>query len=120
MTKLSMILGIILIVLGTGSYFLSGMVSPTALIPAFFGILLWLLGFLGKNENRRKLMMHIAMVVALIGIIGSFAGIIKIVSVLFGAELARPFAAWMQAIMSIILIYYLAMGIRSFIVARKN
>lgn len=120
MTKLSIQIGVVLALLGIGSYIFSGRVSLTALIPAFFGIIIWLLGIVGKKESRRKLTMHIAMVIALIGIIGSFMGIVKVISLLFGAELVRPLAAWMQAIMALILIYYLAMGIRSFVIARKK
>ena len=46
--------GVVLIVLGLGGYFASDMVSPTALIPAAFGILLVIFGAMARDDKRRK------------------------------------------------------------------
>jgi mannose/fructose/N-acetylgalactosamine-specific phosphotransferase system component IIC len=58
--------GIVLIVLGFGGYFGSDRVSPTALIPAAFGLLLVIFGALARDEKRRKMAMHIAVTVGLL------------------------------------------------------
>jgi multisubunit Na+/H+ antiporter MnhF subunit len=64
--------------------------------------------------------MHIAMVIGLLGLIGTFPGLIKFFPLLTGAEIARPAAVITQTIMAILCIYYLVSGIKSFIDARKK
>jgi len=113
-------LGIILIVLGLIGFFATGAQSVTALIPAFFGIVFLILGFIARKESARKMAMHIAMVIGLLGLIGSFPGLIKIFPLITGAEVARPAAVIAQSVMALLLIYYLTMGIKTFIEARKN
>lgn len=120
MARVTLIFGILLSVLGIASYVLTGMTSITALIPTFFGILLILFGVLAFEEKRRKLSMHIAMVIALVGVLGSFSGIIRVITILSGGEVIRPVASYMQAVMALLLMVYLVFGIKSFIDARRN
>ncbi len=49
MANVTIGLGIVLLALGLGSYFGSGRTSVTALIPAFFGLPLLVLGWLALN-----------------------------------------------------------------------
>jgi len=110
-----------MIILGAGSFILTGAASATALIPAFFGIAFVGLGILGiKKESMRKHVMHAALLLAILGIGGSFGGLINVLGVLGGNELERPNAAYAQAIMAIICIYFVIAGVRSFIDARKS
>ena len=121
MSKLSVTVGILMIILGAGSFILTGAASATALIPAFFGIAFVGLGILGiKKESMRKHVMHAALLLAILGIGGSFGGLINVLGVLGGNELERPNAAYAQAIMAIICIYFVIAGVRSFIDARKS
>ena len=110
-----------MIILGAGSFILTGAASATALIPAFFGIAFVGLGILGiKKESMRKHVMHAALLLAILGIGGSFGGLINVLGVLGGNKLERPNAAYAQAIMAIICIYFVIAGVRSFIDARKS
>jgi hypothetical protein len=120
MTRTTIGLGIILFVLGLLGFFMTGMQSPTALIPAFFGIVFLILGIIARKESARKMSMHIAMIIALLGLIGTFSGLINFFVLITGGEIARPAAVISQAIMAFLLIYYLILGIRSFIDARRN
>lgn len=121
MSKLSISVGILMILLGAGSFLLTGAASATALIPAFFGIAFVGLGVLGVNkESMRKHAMHAALLLAILGIGGSFGGLINVLGVLGGNELERPNAAYAQAVMAIICIYFVIAGVRSFIDARKS
>jgi len=121
LSKLSVTIGILMIILGAGSFLLTGAASATALIPAFFGIAFVGLGILGiKKESMRKHVMHAALLLAILGIGGSFGGLINVLGVLGGNELERPNAAYAQAIMAIICIYFVIAGVRSFISARKT
>lgn len=121
MSKLSISVGILMILLGAASFLLTGAASATALIPAFFGIAFVGLGVLGVNkESMRKHAMHAALLLAILGIGGSFGGLINVLGVLGGNELERPNAAYAQAVMAIICIYFVIAGVRSFIDARKS
>ena len=119
MTALSVWVGVILVVLGVAGYLMTDMVSPTALIPAFFGIVLAILGVVGKAPERRRTAMHIAMVVALVGVLGSISGLPAMFTMLTGGTIARPAAAVARSLMALLLIGFLAQGIRSFIQARR-
>ena len=118
MAKLTIVLANILILMGIGGYIASDMVSVTALIPAFFGVPLEILGWLALAESRRKHAMHGAVMVALIGFLGSAPGLLK-VGTLFNGEAERPMAVGLQSAMAVLLAVYIALCVRSFIAARK-
>ena len=121
MPKLSINIGIILIILGMVFYIVSGGVSITALIPAFFGVVFGGLGMLAKrNETMRKHAMHAALLLALLGLGGSFGGLTAIISAIGGTLPDRPQAAISQAIMAVLCIIFLVAGIKSFVDARKE
>jgi len=121
MTKLSIYTGVFLIILGIASYIATGAASATALIPAFFGLAFVGLGLLGnRSENMRKHSMHAALLLAILGLGGSFGGLMSVFGVLGGGELERPAAAIGQAIMALACIFFLVAGVRSFIEARKK
>ena len=118
--KLSINIGILLIILGILSYILTDFASITALIPAFFGILFAGLGFWGKSsESMRKHTMHAALVLALLGLGGSFSGLISLIGALSGTMPERMSTTVGQSIMAVLCIIFLIAGIKSFIDARK-
>lgn len=121
MSKLSTTVGILLILLGILSYILTGAASATALIPAFFGIVFVGLGLWGqKNEAMTKHAMHAALLLAILGIGGSFGGLLSMIKAIGGTMPERPEAAIAQAIMALICIFFVVAGVRSFIEARKS
>ena len=94
-------LGATLIVLGLAGYVLTGAVSLTALIPAAFGLLFVLAGLLARDDRRRMHAMHAAVVLALLGFLGSVRGLLRIGDV-FHATSARPAAIVAQSIMAVL------------------
>jgi fucose 4-O-acetylase-like acetyltransferase len=118
MSRLSIGTGIILTVLGLGGYAFSGGVSPTALIPAAFGILFIVFGYLARKESMRRHAMHGAALLSLLGIIGSFKGTVAAVTMLGGGVVERPQAAIAQAVMAVTCFIFLVLAIRSFVNAR--
>jgi hypothetical protein len=120
MPKLTKYLGIFLIAMGLLSYFGSGMASLTAMIPAFFGIVFLAGGILAEKDNLRRHVMHIVVVIAVLALVGTFRGLMSFIGYLGGAELERPFAVGMQALMAVLMITYLFLAIRSFIDARRK
>lgn len=120
MPQRSVVLGVILTLLGIVGYAMSGGASMTALIPALFGILFIVAGVMGRKENLRKHAMHGAAALSLLGILGSFGGLMKFFAMLGGAELERPAAVIAQSVMAILCIAFLVLSVKSFIDARKQ
>jgi hypothetical protein len=122
MARLSIVIGALMIALGLGGYWLTGGVSATALIPAAFGVAIVMLGVYGNAESHRRTAMHLAMGVAIVGLIGSFSGIVQVLTVLAADNVDRPLraAATSRALMAGLLMIYLSAGISSFLQARKR
>ncbi len=119
MAKITIGLGLVLIVLGLGAYFGTGRESETALIPAFFGLPLLILGLIACNEGRRRIAIPIAGVIALLGFGGTVRGLMKLPVLLTGGELERPTAVAVQAAMAIVCFVFVLLCIWSFIKARR-
>lgn len=120
MAKLSIVYGVVFILMGLYSYFGISSESVTALIPAFFGVPMLIFGWLGLNEKYLKHAMHGAAVLTLLGFAGTVGGLIKFFKMLGGAEMERPAAVTVQAIMAILCLIFLVFAVKSFIDARKN
>ncbi len=73
MAPVAMVFGILLTVLGLVGYFGAEpeKQSVTALIPAFVGVPLLVLGILGLQERLRKHAMHLAAALGLLGFLGA-------------------------------------------------
>jgi hypothetical protein len=106
--------GIVLIVLGVGGYFGTDRVSPTALIPAAFGLLLVIFGALARDEKRRKMAMHIAVTVGLLAFLGD------VITMLSRGLIEKPAALISQSIMAVFMAVYVGMCVKSFIDARRK
>jgi hypothetical protein len=120
MAKLSIAYGVIFILMGLISYLGISSESITALIPAFFGIPMLVLGWLGLNEKWLKHAMHVTAVLILLGFFGTVGGLIKFFKMLAAAEMTRPSAVTVQAIMALMCLVFLIFAVKSFIDARKN
>jgi hypothetical protein len=120
MAKLSITYGVIFILMGLISYFGISSESITALIPAFFGIPMLALGWLGLNEKYLKHTMHGAAVLMLLGFFGTIGGLIKFFKMLGGVQPERPAAVTVQAIMAVMCLAFLILAIKSFVDVRRN
>jgi hypothetical protein len=120
MPKLTRYLGIFLIAIGLVAYFGSGMVSLTAMIPSFFGIVFLAGGILAEKEKMRKHVMHVVVLIAVLALFGTFRGLTGFIGYLGGAELERPLASGIQALMAVLMIGYIAVAIKSFVNARRK
>jgi hypothetical protein len=122
MAKLTMSMGFILVVLGIDEFVSTGHTHPTALIPAWFGLALMILGFLARTEDARKRMlwMHIAVTVGLVGFL--FPGTMAVMAYVnaHGGALARRTATVEQAMMAVVCLVFVAACVRSFIAARRG
>ena len=112
----TIITGVLLIVLGLAGYIGTGSAHPTALIPAWFGLPIAVLGLLARDPKRRALTMHIAVTIGLLGFLGSVAQFVK--GATGTAMQERPVAVGAQGIMALITGIFVALCVRSFIQAR--
>jgi hypothetical protein len=112
-------IGAALIVVGVGVWLLAGGfgTSPTALLPALLGLVILALGLLAGREPLHRHAIHAALVVALLGLIGTTPRALP--------ALTRPgqgvrLAAWASLVTALLCLIYLVLGIRSFIAARRT
>ena len=115
MAATTRMVGLVLAVIGIVSYVGTGRTSPTALIPAIFGVVFLVLAYVARSEAARRHALHVAMVVALVGIAGTAS---RLLPALAAGEFARP-AVLAQLVTTLLLAWYLGMGIKSFRDARR-
>ncbi len=116
MAATTRLVGLILAALGILSYVGTGRTSVTALIPAFFGVVFVILAWVARNESVRKHVMHAAMVIALLGILGTAWRLVP--ELLAGTLDFGRVAVWAQIATVVLLAWYLVKGIQSFRAAR--
>ncbi|GAA3287018.1 hypothetical protein [Nesterenkonia halobia] len=116
MPRLTIGLGGILVLLGIIAYIATAFASATALIPSALGVILVISGIIGVK--RPKIGIHIALVVALIGALGTLMQVSSLPA-LFAGEAERPGAVITGSIAFVLLVVYLVLGVRSFIRARR-
>ena len=110
----TIVFGLLLTALGLAGYLIAGAASVTALIPAFFGVVLLALGFLARSEPLRKHAMHAAAAVALIGFAGALMSLLR-----------APFATrsalanFSQLAMALLTAVFVVLCIKSFRDARR-
>ena len=121
MARLTILFGIILILLGVLTYMGTGRQYPTSLIPAYFGVILAVCGVLSRTTDlkRRALMMHIAVTVGLIGFLGTVKSIFDYIRMKQGVQFKLPLAVDEKAAMSVLLLVFTILCVRSFIAARR-
>lgn len=124
MIRITITLGTILLLLGLGAYLyaLTGeQASVTALIPAFFGVPIVVLGLAAARwPTRRAAFMHVVVVLAALGLLGSARGLMSLATLVSAPdEVARPAAVVVQSIMAVLCLAYLVVAVRSFIMARR-
>ncbi len=115
MPSTTRLFGLLLIVIGIASYSLTGRTSVTALIPALIGAILVICALVARKESARKHAMHAAVAIGLIGALGALA---RAVPAALAGDAARP-AVMVQLVTGVLLLIYVALGVQSFIAARR-
>ncbi|HTW47250.1 MAG TPA: hypothetical protein VMD92_04835 [Acidobacteriaceae bacterium] len=125
MAKVTLLFAVMLIALGWAGYAGSGRQYPTALIPLWFGLALAVFGALAisRSEARRKLFMHVNVTIGLLAFLGSAVeavvgygrpgpGGVNESGFLITAETSKE-------LMACLMLIYVLLCVRSFILARK-
>lgn len=111
--------GILLMVVGIVGYVVTDRVSFTALIPAWFGVALLVLGVLAYKDNLRKHAMHLAAMLGLLGFLFTAKGLLRLATLLTGGEVERPAAVISQSIMAVSCAVFVGLCVKSFVDARR-
>jgi hypothetical protein len=111
--------GRILLLIGIIGYawgFFNPPLSYTSLIPAGFGVALMILGHLSIwNDDLRKHLMHVAVVIGLLGFLSALGG-------LFRKGLPTTVSAGVisEIAMAVVCLAFVVLAVRSFIAARRE
>lgn len=110
-------IGAALIVVGVGAWLLAGGpgASPTALLPALLGLVILILGLLAGREALHRHAIHSALVIALLGLLGTIP---RALPAFTGGE-GAGLAAWASLLTAVLCLVYVVLGVRSFIAARR-
>jgi hypothetical protein len=118
----TVVVGVILCAIGLFGYFgsASDNPSPTALIPAGFGVVLIALGIVAHHKSARKHAMHAAAAVGLIGfLLAGGRGFMKLgLAASDDLTISRPVR--LVILMALVCLIYVIMCIRSFIATRRQ
>ncbi len=119
MPKVTIAYALLLILVGCFAYFVwAQQSSMTALIPAYAGAIFLVGGLLAARDFYRMHVMHVMVLLALVLLFGTAGSIGKMPALLRGEEVLRPLAVKVQFATAALTSLYLALAIRSFIVAR--
>ncbi len=118
MTTVTRVVGAALVIIGVAGWLIAGGpgTSPTALLPAGLGIVVLVLGLLASKETLHRHMIHAALVVALLGVLGTVPNAVPLLA---GQEVDSV-AAWSSLLTALVCVVYLALGVRSFVAARRS
>ncbi|MCA1589976.1 MAG: hypothetical protein LC730_01885 [Acidobacteria bacterium] len=119
MPSTSIACGTLLILIGIIGYVngvMTDRASFTALIPAVFGIILFLLGFFARiRENLRKHLMHAAVVFAFLGFAIPSA---RLLSNFRGLDYSAAVVS--QVAMALVCLLFVILAVKSFVDARRR
>lgn len=116
MPTLSMIFGGLLSLLGVVLYLVSESHSPTALIPAAFGVPLIILGLIARSGERAR--MHAMHGAAMVGVVGAVAGLVML-GIRVGQGRDWNLAMTGMALMALLSGIFVGTCVNSFIAARR-
>lgn len=119
MPTLALLVGVILVAIGLGTFVGTGAHAPTALIPAALGVLIAISGLVARNPRLRMHAMHVAVLVALLGALGCVPGLLRLPALL-GGTAERPVAVVAQVLTFVVCLAFVAIAVRSFIEARRS
>lgn len=111
MVTLTRVLGVLLVVVGVVAYVLTGAESVTALLPAFLGLPILVLGLLAGRLPERPVLIA-ALVLALLGALGTLINVAELPALLAGDDVERPAAVVTSTITAIACAVYVVSGVR--------
>ena len=112
MAKTTTLVGLLLVVAGVIAWAVTDFASWTALLPAILGVVIAILGVAAQRSDNGRHAIHAALVVALLGLLGSITRL--------GGLADGSAAAITSLVVVVVCAVYLALGVRSFVTARRG
>lgn len=109
---LSRALGAVLIAIGAVAYIATGAASVTALVPAFLGLPILILGLVAGAPQRQRGALIATLVLAAFGAVGTVMNVVELPALLAGDDVERPAAVVTSALTLVLCLVYLVAGIR--------
>ena len=119
MAGMMIVFGLLLILTGTVGYVGTGFASITALIPAFLGLPVLVLGANALRKGAGKFTTYGAVVIAALGFAGTAAGLLQLITLLASGEVARPSAVIVQSMTAIFCAIFITLCIKSVITIKR-
>lgn len=113
MPKITLVVGVLLVVQGVGFYVGTSSQSITALIPAFVGLPILVLGIVAMKDSARKHSMHLAAALTMLGFLAAVGRMAL-------AGLSISAAGISVLLMALLTGALLVLCIKSFVDARKR
>jgi uncharacterized membrane protein len=120
MVLLTRLLGVVLVVVGVGAYVLTGAEHVTALLPAFLGVPILVLGLVAGGESRQRPAIIAATVLAVLGVLGTAMNVAELPDLVAGEDVERPAAVITSAITAVLCLVYAVAGIRWLVASRSR
>ncbi len=111
----TVLFGVLLAVLGILGYFVAEHAFWPALIPTVLGLALLVSGLLALKPSFRRNAMHAAVLVALLGLVGTTLPLLQLIKLV----LQQP-ALVIESITAVLCGVFMGLAIRSFIEARRR
>ncbi|MEX0763293.1 MAG: hypothetical protein WD208_06045 [Dehalococcoidia bacterium] len=115
----TLIYGTLMILIGLVAYLVSDGASITALIPAFIGVLILVLGLAAQNNVLLRYALPAAAAIAALALLGSLTGFLDLFALLGGEEVERETAVVSQSIVVLLSAVYLGIAIRSLVKGQR-
>jgi len=120
MANVTLLFGGLLILLGLVGFFATGAQHPTALIPAVVGLLLGICGLLARKPERRKLFMHVAVTLGVLGFLATVSSFYRMMQIAQHQVVPLHAAVYSKFIMCLLCLVFVILCVRSFIAARRT
>ncbi len=121
MRTTTIVTGLLLFLLGPIFYAMGGQVkSFTAFIPSIFGVALLVCGFLSTTPKSTKMAMHIAVLAATLGVVGSMRFVSKWPALFSGGAVANNLGALSGLLLFLLCGFFVVRSVLWFLGNRSN
>lgn len=114
MHRWTILFGLLLVAIGLGGYYFADAKQPMALIPAVLGIAMFVCGVVAAQGAMRRLAIHVAALIGMIGFVGPMVTIFNDIT-----NTANTAEVLAKGLTSALCLMFVLMCVNSFLEARR-
>jgi mannose/fructose/N-acetylgalactosamine-specific phosphotransferase system component IIC len=114
MHRWTILFGLLLVAIGLGGYYFADAKQPMALIPAILGIAMFVCGVVAAQGAMRRLAIHVAALIGMIGFVGPMVTIFNDIT-----NTANTAEVLAKGLTSALCLMFVLMCVNSFLEARR-